>query len=50
MILLTYGTVKMITNQEKYDLAYFPETAYIDPEVLVTENSTSTSGSTTQSM
>jgi choline-glycine betaine transporter len=50
MILLTYGTVKMITNQEKYDLAYFPETAYIDPEVLVTENSTSISGSTTQSM
>jgi len=49
MILLTYGTVKMIVNQEKYDLAYYPDTAHIDPEVLVIDN-TSLSGSSTQSM
>ena len=50
MILLTYGTVKMIVNQEKYDLAYFPETAYIDPAVLVTEDSVKSSGAETQAM
>jgi choline-glycine betaine transporter len=48
MIFLTYGTVKMIVNQEKYDLAYFPETAYIDPEVRV--DSTMVTDTTTQSM
>lgn len=50
MILLTYGTVKMIVNQEKYDLAYFPETAYIDPAVRVTEDNTSTPDTATQAM
>ncbi|MGE5632697.1 MAG: BCCT family transporter [Caulobacteraceae bacterium] len=48
MILLTYGTIKMIVNQEKYDLAYYPETAHIDPEVLVVESTEKEAASTTE--
>jgi len=35
MLLMAYCTIVMLVKNEKYDLAYYPDTAHIDEEVVV---------------
>lgn len=50
MLLMAYCTVVMIVKGEKYDVAYYPESAKIDPEVMITSEKETAVNSVSESM